>query len=1476
MIFRLFPAIASVCLCIGTAYGATYYAAPNGTGNGLDANHPMTIASFWSVAQPGDTLILLDGLYQGDANMILPPNTVHGLSGLPITIQSQNDGGATLDGQNARRPVMLYNNSYLNLIGFNACNSNDDVVLVERSNYVQVKRVCGWDARDGDTFIFWARDSHSVLFEDCAGWGIARKIFVNTYYGDNVTFRRCWASWDGSHHRGPKMAFSSYYDSTNCRIENCVARWTASRMQQTYYLLDENQPDGYARDIVTGERILYTNYQIENPVTLFGYDRFAYRPAVPAHVVVQNCIAYLENRPLFQYAATTPTSLFHGMPVSGTADNYTIINCLAWQGVYGGTNVAFYLDNATATNVECRINNNTVKNGATITFAEVDVSSILPLPIAGRVLALTGHDMTKAVPLTRNNTYYCSTTGTGDGKTPDNPMSMAYLNQMFQAGDTVIFQDGLYTGSNLFQPTRGVCGKAGKPITFRAEHDGQAVFDGQGTKVPVKLVENQYCILEGLRARNSSANVLDVDTCHNLTLRRITGSDAGSASRGVFYVVNSNNVIIENCAGWGSGDYIFLLSNYCDNVNLTYCFGRWTRGFTDQGKSVFGAYPSTTRVTFDKCVGLWQPDAVTTNPTGVFEVTRVAGSSIVNCVGRNRGLVQNPRGLYVLTGVSLSDRVSVANCLAYGETPGVLGAIFNYCSGGPFDVRGATTTSQNSSVTPGTFNSAAIGSWPMQSRILSEAGIDVESLYIPPSNTTWYVSASGTGSGTSQADPMSLSAWLGIAKPGDTVNLLDGTYTGDGNMLVVPSNVSGTSSSPITVRALNEGAVTINGEDVRQPIKLTYNSYWNIEGINACRSNTHVVELDHSPNCNIRKVCAWTAGNSTTQVKYVFYSHDSANVLFEDSAGWGRGTQIFTVAGASAANNLYRRCWASWETTAYPSGQKIGFCVSYSSAGTAYASAEDCIGRWAADASYSDARGVFSMSSGTVPNTVSLNRCIAYTQQTTYLPWALFRLEGDHTTRMPLYNCRAKSIPYNPTGCAGFTLTYCYGGPIEAINCKVNVDGTNSVTQGLASIPVPFTFPINSRILALTGHDVLGTLGLGPAVVINSVVVQTGTTVDVTFSRAMGTGSQTPANYALSGTGKGTLATNPSSVTPIGGNTYRLTWTSGEMVQGGNITITASGMSDSFGYPLGSPISGTHTGGGMGTRPSISAESPARGSVVTSLPSVSVTFSEAVTGVVATGLTVNGSPATGISGSGAGPYVFTGFAAPTASPVSIALAAGSIRDAAGNPFAGDNWTYALDGEWMIVSGTIRTSDHGPVFGVQVTADNGGGTASTNAQGYYELTVPYGWSGTVTPAKVVWSFTPVARSYTGVISDLTDNFTAIPVYLPGDAGGDGWVTFEDFAVLQNNYGGTGKSWFQGDFSGDGRVGFEDFSILQNHYGQSADNISTPIGIAAERISANNDGSDGRAACLPVGLIIVMVIGGTLCSRVCWSRPWGRRA
>jgi hypothetical protein len=73
------------------------------------------------------------------------------------------------------------------------------------------------------------------------------------------------------------------------------------------------------------------------------------------------------------------------------------------------------------------------------------------------------------------------------------------------------------------------------------------------------------------------------------------------------------------------------------------------------------------------------------------------------------------------------------------------------------------------------------------------------------------------------------------------------------------------------------------------------------------------------------------------------------------------------------------------------------------------------------------------------------------------------------------------------------------------------------------------------------------------------------------------------------------------------------------------------------------------------------------------------------------------------------------------------------------------------------------------------------TATANSGGDYSFTVSYGWSGTVTPSKAGYTFTPPSITYNDVLSDQTgQNYAAnlILYTISGNAGVEG-VTLSYF-------------------------------------------------------------------------------------------------
>src|SRR5262249_52248503 len=87
----------------------------------------------------------------------------------------------------------------------------------------------------------------------------------------------------------------------------------------------------------------------------------------------------------------------------------------------------------------------------------------------------------------------------------------------------------------------------------------------------------------------------------------------------------------------------------------------------------------------------------------------------------------------------------------------------------------------------------------------------------------YYASPNGGGDGLTSSSPFRIQDFWAKAAPGKTLCLLDGTYQGGASMIVPPVGKSGASGAPITVRALNDGGVFIDGQFVREPFYTNNN-----------------------------------------------------------------------------------------------------------------------------------------------------------------------------------------------------------------------------------------------------------------------------------------------------------------------------------------------------------------------------------------------------------------------------------------------------------------------------------------------------------------------------------------------------------------------------------------------------------------------------------------------------------------------------
>ena len=124
-----------------------------------------------------------------------------------------------------------------------------------------------------------------------------------------------------------------------------------------------------------------------------------------------------------------------------------------------------------------------------------------------------------------------------------------------------------------------------------------------------------------------------------------------------------------------------------------------------------------------------------------------------------------------------------------------------------------------------------------------------------------------------------------------------------------------------------------------------------------------------------------------------------------------------------------------------------------------------------------------------------------------------------------------------------------------------------------------------------------------------------------------------------------------------------------------------------------------------------------------------------------------------------------------------------------------------------IMGFIKNECNMPIEGVSVDANNGGGLASTDVNGFYEVWVDYNWSGTVTPSRQHYAFEPNWMSYIDLLVDQADqNYIANNIY---DLDCDGHIGLGDVGVMADNWLMTGPE-IPGDFIVDETVNFLDFA------------------------------------------------------------------
>lgn len=229
-----------------TRKGLSYYISPSGS----DANDGRSEKRPWKtfdrvfnadkLLKPGDTLILLDGVYElGTTGLprIDARNANDGEAAAPITIRAQHERRAWLRSDGSRDSFSMSELTHWRVEGLYATNADRKgnsfgaPFSFSHCSHLVVRRCLGaYDNRYSNRHIFEFLWGSSSLFEECEAYYFHRHGF-SIWQSRNVTIRRCYANSRGR--RDLTGGYASHFDeggdegvvfygSSDCLAENCI------------------------------------------------------------------------------------------------------------------------------------------------------------------------------------------------------------------------------------------------------------------------------------------------------------------------------------------------------------------------------------------------------------------------------------------------------------------------------------------------------------------------------------------------------------------------------------------------------------------------------------------------------------------------------------------------------------------------------------------------------------------------------------------------------------------------------------------------------------------------------------------------------------------------------------------------------------------------------------------------------------------------------------------------------------------------------------------------------------------------------------------------------------------------------------------------------------------------------------------------------------------------------------------------------
>ncbi len=197
--------------------------------------------------------------------------------------------------------------------------------------------------------------------------------------------------------------------------------------------------------------------------------------------------------------------------------------------------------------------------------------------------ARTAPDPNNVTACPSATTYYISTNGTdsNDGSSAAPWATFTYATAQLNPCDTLLIRDGIYDQAHQ-QLKVMASGEPLQPITIQAENDGQVIIDGTNIsnwpESPCYVGTDKHdIILNGMRCQNTGAtdaNTVMIYKADRITLKRVSANNAGSGNAAVYSITSSTDVVLEDCAAYGSGRKMYLAyeSHY---VTIRRSWGVW-------------------------------------------------------------------------------------------------------------------------------------------------------------------------------------------------------------------------------------------------------------------------------------------------------------------------------------------------------------------------------------------------------------------------------------------------------------------------------------------------------------------------------------------------------------------------------------------------------------------------------------------------------------------------------------------------------------------------------------------------------------------------------------------------------------------------------------------------------------------------------------------------------------------------------------